>query len=989
LELCLQSPATNRGIAHCWYALNHTVPFAKKLDEAEARLRVAADYIAQENDSAASPLLDRAIGILSTQSGSKESLIEALAARGQIHLRRWEFDAGRADLTSAAALAREAAKPRLEAALLMLLSRLDLGVGRPKAAAEHLEKVLKSYGEPSPELLADFRDWIKDRGSILPSVNAALTQLALGAVSGGKPGGSSTAPVDSVEVDYLLHLRCLKFGALPGFKETLCEGSSARQRIVDELRFADNVTSAVGPLVSHPPPSLKADADRFCPLLEQSEVLFDLADLNELSGDAAQAEEYRRKAKDFWRRTSGLLVRQNDDAMMEMARSIGKHFFPEKVQPEAPEDDSGPLMKIYEAEERPAGAAFQLDCARGSSVSSLQPPRPGNLATMPNTLQGQLVNGYEKLSLPPTLALGRAKMAREAIKSGDMESALALYKEALELAETRVADPVAVSVDLAARTSRLYGEFIRFLVDTGHYDLAFNVSERARYLAFNDSIRADLPQIRSRHAETLAALRQLDLRIASLQSDIRARQGSAPKEYPAMLGGLDDELRRRIAERDLQVSRLRALDPETTALYNGETVDLPAVRESILPSNTTMIAYFLTRDHSLVWVIEGDAVQFVRLRTPPADIESLVEYFQNALLGPSRRSQEVWKATSEQLYEVLLRPLEPSLHHPNVIIVPHGILHTLPFAALLNSRSGLFAGEERTLSTTPSATALQFLGRHVTPMNGRLLAFGDPDGTLPFAAEEAKAIAAIFGTTPFLGAEATASRLQREGGAADIIHLAVHAEREDDAGGLLKLAPKGPAGFFRTRDILRMNLTETNLVVLSACDTAAGPVAAGDSMATLNRAFLIAGSPTVLATLWPVADEASSALMTAFYRHLRESPARGYPDALKRAQKDVRAKPKWASPYYWAGFMVNGDVGRADSAASRPRKAATAVPTAPSEPPAEPPFKQRRHLLEERFEDNRNHWFESMDPAASATIRGGSYLFGSNPNEWRFATTRN
>jgi CHAT domain-containing protein len=984
LELCLQSPATNRGTAHCWYALNHTVPFARELDEAEARLRVAADYIAQGNDSAAWPLLDRAIRILSTQSGSKESLSEALAARGQIHLRRWEFDEGREDLTSAAALAREAAKPRLEAALLMLLSRLDLGVGRPKAAEEHLEKILENYGAPSPQLEADFRDWIKAMGSIMSSVNAAITQLALESFSGDNPGRSSTAPVDDVEVDYLLHFKCLRFGGIPEFKETLCEGSSARQRIVDELGMAHDVTSVVGPLVKNPPPSLKAGTVRFCPLFERNEVLFDLADLNELSGNAALADDYRRKAKELWRRTSGLLIRQQEDAVMEMAWNVGRHYYPEKVRPKAPDNASSPLMESYEAEERPTGVASQLGCARGSSISSLRQPTPGDLATMPNTLQDRLINGYESLSLPPAMAVERAKMAREAVKAGDNEAALALYQEALELAESRVTDPVAVSVDLAARTSRLYGEFIRFLVDTGHYDLAFNVSERARYLAFNDSIRADLPRIRSRHAEALASLRQLDRQIASLQGDIQSRKASAPPEYPPMLGGLNDELRRLIAERDLRISRLRALDPETTALYYGETVDLPAVRESILPPDTTMITYFLTREDSLAWVIEGDAVQFFRLRTPPAEIESLVKNFQNALLDRSQQPQEGWKSLSEQLYEVLLRPLEPSLHHPNVIIVPHGILHTLPFAALMNSRSGRFAGEERTLSTTPSATALKFLGRHVTPLNGRLLAFGDPDGSLPFAAKEVKAIAAIFGATPVLGAEATPSRLQQEGSAADIIHLAVHSHREEDAGGLLELAPKGTAGFLRARDILRMSLTETNLVVLSACDTAAGPVAAGDSMATLNRAFLIAGSPTVLATLWPVADDASSALMTSFYRHLRESPSRGYPDALQRAQQDVRTEPRWASPYYWAGFMVNGDVGRAASAVSRPGNATTATP---SQPPGGQPSQQQRHLLEERFEDNRNHWYESMDPVAPATIRGGRYLFGSKPNEWRFATT--
>lgn len=984
LDLCLQPRESSRSSAHCWYALSHGVHFASEVDQAEARLRVAADYLTQGNDAEAWPLLDQVIRALTVRSGSKERLSEALAARGQIYLRRWEIDAGREDLLTAAALARQAGKPRLEVAVLLLLSRLDLGIGQPQAAEGHLEKILNLYGKPTPQLEEDYRNWLEDRGSVLPDFNTSVTQIALQAVSGGDPTGGSQVPVDDIEVDYHLYLNCLKFGTMPGWKDVLCQGPAARQRIVDTLRLAHRVATLAEPLQEKTRATLEADAASYCPLLDRSDILFDLADLNELSGNAVLAAKYRSEAKDFWKRTSGVFVTQNDEAMMNMAWSIASQIFPERKRPEPSPGGppaAGPLMKIYEESERPpsSGSLIRGYCARDASSSSAA-TGPAGLATMPETLQNRLIGGYESLSLPQALAAERVQRAREAAKNDDTGTALVLYQEAIELAGTRTLDPSAISVDLAARSARLFGEFVRFLVENGRANQAFDVAERSRSLAFNDSVRADLPRMRTQNAEALKTLRELETRIVILQGDIQSRKQS-PSEYPAMMGGLENELRRLTTERSQRIGQLRSADPETAALFYGESTNLATIRGSLLPPDTAMVAYFLSGDLSLAWVINKDSAELVRLRKSPAEIESLVKNFQGSLLERSRQQPTAWRPLAEELYDELFRPLEPKLKQSSVILVPHGVLHTLPFAALADARSGRYAGETWTLSMTPSASALQFLGRHVTPLGKRILAFGNPDSSLPFAAKEAQAIAGIFGASPVLGMEATASRLQRDAGSADVVHLAVHASY-DDAGGRLELAPKGPTGLLRATDILRLNLAETNLVVLSACSTATGPIGGGDTMASLNRAFLIAGSPTVLATLWPVADDASSALMVSFYRHLLEDPTRGYPDALRRAQKDVRSQAKWASPYFWAGFAVHGYVGRAPAVTIKPAMTTTTAPA----PPLSPASTKLRTIFEDSFEDNRNNWYQSLDREALASVLYGRYFFGCKANEWRFAT---
>jgi hypothetical protein len=108
--------------------------------------------------------------------------------------------------------------------------------------------------------------------------------------------------------------------------------------------------------------------------------------------------------------------------------------------------------------------------------------------------------------------------------------------------------------------------------------------------------------------------------------------------------------------------------------------------------------------------------------------------------------------------------------------------------------------------------------------------------------------------------------------------------------------------------VYNLDLNNTNLVVLSACQTNLGERSAGDEIVGLNRAFIYAGTPSVMATLWSVEDAATRELMVAFYRYLKDE---GYTkgEALRQAQIDVLQNPDTAHPYYWAGFVLTGDAG--------------------------------------------------------------------------------
>jgi CHAT domain-containing protein len=142
-----------------------------------------------------------------------------------------------------------------------------------------------------------------------------------------------------------------------------------------------------------------------------------------------------------------------------------------------------------------------------------------------------------------------------------------------------------------------------------------------------------------------------------------------------------------------------------------------------------------------------------------------------------------------------------------------------------------------------------------------------------------------------------------------IIHLAVHAianETHPDRAALVLLSDPShdEDGFLEASEIVQLRL-HAELVVLSACNTAVGPLEGEEGVATLSRAFLLAGARTVVSTLWSVEDESTLYLMKSFYAELNRG--RGTADALATAKRNmVRKFGTNAVPYYWAGFTVEG-----------------------------------------------------------------------------------
>jgi CHAT domain-containing protein len=252
------------------------------------------------------------------------------------------------------------------------------------------------------------------------------------------------------------------------------------------------------------------------------------------------------------------------------------------------------------------------------------------------------------------------------------------------------------------------------------------------------------------------------------------------------------------------------------------------------------------------------------------------------------------------LYHELVKPILSLLETKKLIIIPHGVLHYIPFHALYDGAEYLVDRHE--ISYGPSAGVFKLCTEKARARRatGPALIVGVPDEATPFINEE---VAALKGLWPdaevLLGEAATRDRLMSRVTESRLLHMASHGvfRRDRPLFSALKLSDSWLSFY----DIFHLNLT-AELVTLSACETGLNHVLPGDELFGLMRGFLCAGPPSLIVSLWLVNDRSTAALMRRFYEGL----TRGFTKraALRQAQRMV--KHEHPHPYYWAPFILMG-----------------------------------------------------------------------------------
>lgn len=440
---------------------------------------------------------------------------------------------------------------------------------------------------------------------------------------------------------------------------------------------------------------------------------------------------------------------------------------------------------------------------------------------------------------------------------------------------------------------------------------AFRYAEQARARAFLDQIANQrLTPGRGSDPELVRQEQDLRARLVSFRDALHAEN---EKPLAQQKGYLLSSRRSALEDTEKSyaalLTHLKLANPEYAALISVNTLSLPEVQQQVLDEQTTLIEYFVPNSQTseegtsrvFAWVIDRDRFTMVQLPVTSGDLRSRITELRDLI--ENRQSVAL---QSTELYRDLFAPLAPHIRHRNLVIVPHGALHFLPFAALWDEKGRHYLGDSYALSYAPSATSLKFARQRKARVAGPVLVAGDPDGSLPQAAVEARAVSRLFGGEPLIGRSATKEAVVARAGQTGILHLAAHAVLNpvNPLFSRIELARDGGHdGNLEMHEVFGLDLSKTGLVVLSACSTQMGKLSAGDELEGLTRAFLYAGTPAVVSSLWEVNDESTSFFMQRFYTHLRKGAGRA--EALRLAQMETRRK--FPHPYQWAAFVLTGD----------------------------------------------------------------------------------
>ena len=543
-------------------------------------------------------------------------------------------------------------------------------------------------------------------------------------------------------------------------------------------------------------------------------------------------------------------------------------------------------------------------------------------------------------------ALGRRAAAHAAL--GDAKSALADINAALEFLEglrIRLVPSDFFKQDFNLTQQYIYSQAIALQVQEKQERQALETSELARARAFLDLLASRDVQLKDRDRGVVASLQKTESRQPA-RIDLQA---SNQTRAPALTlrGDNGAGLPARPVAGDLELRSFVSASPSGVE-------DLIATAARL---RSTMVVYWVGDEDLFIWavspaggvqvrrvpVLRSRLIELIRETSPFVESTDTTAARSITTRGASTIPARAPKPTAwRALYDLLIQPIRSGL--PNapgalLTIVPQGPLLNVSFAALQNAQ-GRYLLEDYALHYAPAGAVLQFTSskRRVDARTGPMLLVADPAmpkltsldrplPRLPGARDEVTQIARLVPAsrlTVLQDSAATEARARDAMSGKAVLHFATHAIVRDDDPFASFLALGRPAsgsntdGLLTSQEVYGLDLN-ADLVVLSACRSAGGSVT-GDGISAFARAFIYAGTASLMASLWDVADEPTSRLLPDFYRAWLggASKSRALRGAQLRLLRDLRAGRVHIHtaagevaipehPVFWAGFALFGE----------------------------------------------------------------------------------
>ena len=509
-------------------------------------------------------------------------------------------------------------------------------------------------------------------------------------------------------------------------------------------------------------------------------------------------------------------------------------------------------------------------------------------------------------------------LARSAMNSKKPRAALTRYRRAADAVERlrQLMPGEDFRIHFFQDKMRLHEEMLGLLLDSdaaGSREEAFHLIERVKSRTLLEQMSATrLPH--SPEPEEQAQRQQLEDLRAQLNWNHATREQFG--ENDARLHGSHPQPTSRSLHLEQEFLRVqRRLQSRNGSRQHATTSTLLTLNGlQTLLDGEQIVEYMLLKDEVLACVISRNRIQIVRSLASLAEARELLQrlHFQwtkmRSRVYSERFAAQMGDAARDalnRLHELLWEPVAPLLlenrledgAENRLTIIPHGILHEIPFHALYDGERYVLDDWECTQAPSSAIWHNCRLRPDVTAADSLLLGISD-EGIAQVRAE-ADALRGQIANLNVLQEEAATLAAVPQEGAYRYLHFATHALfRQDNP---LFSGLRLWDGWLIAYDLHHRRL-ECDLATLAACDTGMNLVTAGDELHGLARGFLAAGARSVLACLWAAHDATTAQLMPAFYARL--AGGMGKAAALRASQLELREQ--FPHPYYWASFALIG-----------------------------------------------------------------------------------
>lgn len=558
----------------------------------------------------------------------------------------------------------------------------------------------------------------------------------------------------------------------------------------------------------------------------------------------------------------------------------------------------------------------------------------------------------EKISSPEINCHAHYGLALHHEKQRELLEALENYKKAVEVIET-------VRGGLPSREYKsgflkvkieVYESFINLLVKLHQKNPSKGYDREAFYFTEKSKARVFLDELQEA---------QIDLKV-HLSDDLKEKEKSILKEIsqiqirlrdPALSPDKRQQLLTKLDEEENKykglIIRIKKENPDYANLIYPQPHGYEQIKEKLLDNETALIEYLIGEEYAFAFLATSDDLFISHL----PDSKSLKSLVNNYLSFLTLKETGEFKSISggKRLFKVLIGPFTAQLEEniKKIIIVPDGNLNFLPFETLIQEKNSQFLIQDYDISYAPSASALANILERKSPTkrDKDLLIVANPRPhqpnkfvsflsdflkslslkrdqesdeiiydfpNLPYADKEAKAIAKFFDSDRkmLLTREAAEERRFKKLELSEfrILHFATHGVIDNDEwwrSALIFLPDKDllEDGSLQPREIYDLKLN-SDLVVLSACQTGKGKLEKGEGVMGLVKAFLNTGSKSVIASLWNINDKSTAQFMKYFYQYIIEGKPKA--QALRLAKIEM-INSKFNHPFHWAALILMGD----------------------------------------------------------------------------------